>query len=117
MLGSAGKLIHCPKCGAADIRRSGQPGKFRAFMSTWFGTKAVRCRCCGARFYRRILPSQVEAPATAGVGVLETRLSESMRATGLSGPATKRSPYPAGARSYAWHDADGSLRRPSVKIF
>jgi hypothetical protein len=51
-------VIHCPSCGARDVRHSMSRGFLDAVIGA-LGRSPMRCRQCQKRFYRR-LPRQAE---------------------------------------------------------
>jgi predicted RNA-binding Zn-ribbon protein involved in translation (DUF1610 family) len=44
--------IHCPSCGAVDVRESHSRNLIDALMRL-FGMVAYRCRACRSRFHKR----------------------------------------------------------------
>ncbi len=49
---SAVPHIHCPSCGASDVRESHTHGPVDAILGM-FGLVAYRCRACRNRFHKR----------------------------------------------------------------
>ena len=49
---SAVQSIHCPNCGASDVRESHRHGVADAVLGM-FGLVAYRCRACRSRFHKR----------------------------------------------------------------
>ncbi|HTX38841.1 MAG TPA: hypothetical protein VME43_27630 [Bryobacteraceae bacterium] len=49
---SAVQHIHCPNCGASDVRESHRHSLVDAILAM-FGLVAYRCRACRSRFHKR----------------------------------------------------------------
>jgi hypothetical protein len=51
--------MHCPSCGASDVRESHTHGPVDALLAI-FGLVAYRCRACRGRFHKRPPPEDFE---------------------------------------------------------
>jgi DNA-directed RNA polymerase subunit RPC12/RpoP len=55
--------IRCPRCGAADVRKSRRKGLLDRLTGV-FSFTAIRCRSCRHRFYRRLWEEVEEEQAS-----------------------------------------------------
>jgi phage FluMu protein Com len=66
---TSGDQIQCPRCSGGDIRRSYREKPLDLIVQSFLMAKALRCRGCSKRFYRKVSSETFEARAAATASI------------------------------------------------